>query len=144
MAHAQNSLVINRPVTAVFDFIAYGLNTSAWRAGVVSIALVSGQAGQEGAVYKQVLKGPGGRTIAGDFKVTAAKVGQEFSFMVIAGPARPEGHYYFEQAPGGTKVTFVLDYQPKGLAKLLGPMIQKTMNSEVAQLSKLKEVLERS
>jgi len=35
-----------------------------------------------------------------------------------------------------------LDFQPKGLAKLMNPMIQSSMQSEVATLVNLKSYLE--
>jgi len=35
-----------------------------------------------------------------------------------------------------------LEYHPKGLQKLMNSMIQKTMESEVAQLEQLKTVIE--
>jgi hypothetical protein len=60
----------------------------------------------------------------------------------VAGPARPAGAYRLSEAPGGTIVRFTLDLQPKGLMKLVGPVIARTMNAEVAQLTNLKNVLE--
>ena len=39
-------------------------------------------------------------------------------------------------------VTFTLHFEPKGLAKLMEPMIASTMRSEVATLSNLKAYLE--
>lgn len=144
MAHAENEIEIHKPVTEVFSFIADGLNNTTWRPGLVSIELFSGQAGAEGATYKQILKGPGGRTIDGDYIITKIRPNVELSFAVIAGPARPVGSYYFEPIATGTKIRFVLDSQPKGMMKLMGPMISKTMQSEVSQLAKLKQVLENS
>jgi hypothetical protein len=35
-----------------------------------------------------------------------------------------------------------VDLQPKGLLKIAGPMIARTMQTEVAQLTNLKSVLE--
>lgn len=142
MAHAENEIVINKPAAVVFGFIADGLNNPKWRPGVVSIELTSGQEGRINAEYKQVLKGPGGRNIDGDYKITVATPNKELGFVVTAGPARPSGNYFFEAVGIGTKVKFVLDFQPKGLAKLMGPMIQKTMIGEVAQLANLKQLLE--
>ncbi len=52
------------------------------------------------------------------------------------------GAYRFEALGNSTIVTFVLDYQPKGLAKLMDPMIAKQMQVEVATLSNLKAYLE--
>jgi uncharacterized membrane protein len=142
MAHAENEVIINKPVQEVFSFLADGTNNTKWRPGVVSIELASGVSGQVGAQYRQVLKGPGSRNIDGDYKITVAKPNEELDFEVTAGPARPNGSYFFEAVENGTKLKFVLDYQPKGLAMLMGPMITRTMKSEVANLANLKRLLE--
>ena len=144
MAHAENTVTIERPASEVYAYLADGLNNKAWRAGVVRIELKSGPAGAVGAVYRQVLTGPGGRRIDGDYEITAAVPGKELRFQVVAGPAHPTGVYTLTSAgdADGTTVHFVLDLEPKGLMKLMGSMIAKTMESEVAQLSALKAALE--
>jgi carbon monoxide dehydrogenase subunit G len=142
MAHAENEVTISKPPEEVYSFIADGLNNTKWRSGVISIELKSGESGQVGAEYKQLIKGPGGRAVAGDYKLTVAEPGKQLSFAVTAGPVHPNGDYYLESVSNGTKVRFVLDVQPKGLARLISPLIQKTMNSEIAQLANLKGVLE--
>jgi uncharacterized membrane protein len=143
MAHATNTVVVRRPVTLVFAFVADGLNNPQWRDGVVSIHLASGQSGAVGAEYRQVLKGPGGRNIDGDYRLTAVVPDSELSFVVTAGPARPSGVYRFRSMPdAGTEVTFTLEYQAKGFKRLMEPLIQKAMLAEVGALSKLKRVLE--
>jgi len=141
MAHAENSVTINRPVADVYAYLLEGANNPKWRPGVLDIARDPSAPAGLGAVYKQWLKGPGGR-IDGDYKITQLQPNQLIEFQVIAGPARPTGIYRFEPAGSGTKVTFVLDFQPKGLAKLMDGMIGKTMQSEVGMLSNLKTVLE--
>lgn len=141
MAHAENSLTINRPISDVYFFLLEGANNQKWRPGVLDIAHDTSTPSGLGAVYKQGLKGPGGR-IDGDYKITRLEPNQLIEFQVVTGPARPTGTYTLEPAEGGTKVTFVLDFQPKGLAKLMDGIIAKTMQSEVANLSNLKSVLE--
>jgi hypothetical protein len=142
MAHAENETIISRSPEDIYAFLAEGLNNQAWRSGIQAIALKTGAAGALGAVYSQTLSGPGGRPIAGDYEITAAEPGKLLAFQVVAGPARPTGAYHFSDVPGGTKVRFTLDLQPKGLMKLVGPVIARTMEAEVAQLAKLKTVLE--
>lgn len=142
MAHAENEIEINRSPADVFIFLADGKNNLKWRQGVVSIELESGNPGEVGSRFKQVLHGPGGRQIPGDYEVTNAIPGKVLEFHVIAGPARPTGSYLLESNGAGTKLKFILDFQPKGLLKLMAPMIQKTMDAEIGQLPKLKEVLE--
>ena len=142
MAHAENQTTISRSAEDVYAFLADGLNNPAWRSGVQAVSLKSGTAGAVGAVYSQTLTGPGGRAIDGDYEITATAPGRHLGFRVVAGPARPAGEYHLSPAPGGTNVRFILDLQPRGLAKLMGPLIQKTMEGEVAQLARLKAVLE--
>src|SRR5579862_4386373 len=115
MAHAENEVVINKPTNVVYDFLADGLNNPKWRPGVIDISLSSGQPGQVGTIYKQNLKGPGGRSISGDIKITEAVPGKALSFQVISGPARPTGQYTLTEVPEGTKLKFALDYKLKGL-----------------------------
>ncbi|BCW81781.1 SRPBCC family protein [Arthrobacter sp. NicSoilC5] len=142
MAHAENQITISRSPDEVYAFLADGLNNTAWRAGVQSISLKSGTPGMLRAVYKQTLSGPGGRPIDGDYEITAAEPGRLLGFQVVAGPARPSGAYHLGPSDGGTTVRFTLDLHPKGLMKLVGPMVQRTMDQEVAQLAQLKTVLE--
>ena len=141
MAHAENSVTINRSVSDVFNFLLDGANNPRWRPGVLDIQHDTATPAGLGAVYKQGMKGPGGR-IDGDYKVTQLQPNQLIEFQVIAGPARPTGIYTLAPAGNGTKVSFVLDFQPKGLAKLMDGIIARTMQSEVGNLSNLKSVLE--
>ena len=142
MAHAEESITIHRPVNAVFDFVLDGTNSPLWRPGIVDIQRVPGKPSGVGAVYKQGLKGPGGRRIEGDYEIVECQPNELIKFQVISGPARPTGTYRFETVGDATRVTFMLHYEPKGLARLIDPMITRTMRSEVATLSNLKAYLE--
>ena len=61
---------------------------------------------------------------------------------MVAGPARPNGAYTLFASGTGARVHFALDLAPKGMMRLMGSMIQKTMESEVQALSALKAALE--
>jgi hypothetical protein len=74
--------------------------------------------------------------------VTAYEPDRRLAFRAIAGPVRPEGSYELTPLNGGTRVTFALHYTPGGLAKLMTPMVARTMRAEVAQLDRLRAVLE--
>jgi uncharacterized membrane protein len=142
MAHAEQTIVINRPIKEVFDFVLEGKNNSLWRPAVMDIEAVAGKPAGVGAVFKQGLKGPGGRRIDGDYELVDVKPNSFIQFAVIAGPARPTGTYQFDAVENATRVTFVLDFKTKGLMKLMEPMITRTMQAEVATLSNLKAYLE--
>ena len=142
MAHAENEISIDRPASEVYAFLADGLNNPKWRAGVQSIALKSGSAGELRAVYSQTLTGPKGRPLPGDYEITTAVPGQLLEFLVVAGPARPVGRYSLTESPSGTTVRFSLDLKLPLLARVFDSLVTKTMKSEVSQLQKLKDVLQ--
>lgn len=143
MPAARNQVTIERPPAEVFAFIADGLNGPAWRSGILDIAHVSGSG--VGATYKQGVKGPGGRRVDADYRVTAFEPSRRLAFEAIAGPVRPTGEYVLEPIAGTTRVTFSLKAELGGLQRLLmGGMVQKTMDAEVGALASLKRVLEAS
>ena len=144
MAHAENSVTIQRPAYVVFEFVLDGTKNRLWRPAVLSIERASGAQTGVGATYRQQLKGPGGRPIAGDYQITACQPNDLIRFQVTAGPARPNGEYRFAERDGATTITFILDYRPTGFARLMDRMIEQTMRSEVATLANLKAYLERA
>ena len=142
MSHAENSIVINRPVNVVFDFVLDGENGPRWRESILDIKRMSDKPLGVGSAFKQGLRGPGGRRIEGDYEIVECKPNEWIKFQVTSGPARPTGTYHFEKADGGTRVTFTLHYDPKGIAMLMAPMITANMKEETGMLSKLKAYLE--
>jgi uncharacterized protein YndB with AHSA1/START domain len=141
MPDARHEVTIRRPTGEVFAFIADGLNGPKWRPGVLDIAHVSGTG--VGATYKQGVKGPGGRRVDADYRVTEYEPGRRLAFEAIAGPVRPTGTYLLEETPDGSRLTFSLHAELGGIKKLLmGGAVQKTMDAEVAATERLKELLE--
>jgi uncharacterized membrane protein len=137
---AENSVVIDKPRSEVFAFVADHENDPKWRRGVLDIQRASGEG--VGAVYRQGIKGPLGRRIPADFEITAYQEGSHMAFRALAGPVRPEGSYRFEDADGGTRVTFSLNADVSGPKVLMAPMVAKAMRNEVGALESLKRVLE--
>ena len=143
MAHAEARITIDRPVETVFDFVLDGTQNPLWHPAVLGVQRVPGKPSSLGAVFKQSLKGPGGRRFAGDYEIVEYQPNEVITFQVIAGPARPTGTYRFEAIGSATRVTFRLQYEPKGFARLMDPMITQTMRREVATVSILKAYLEK-
>ena len=142
MAFAANEVVISRDAMTVYGFLMDGMNNSLWRSGVRSIALRSGVRGQKGALYQQTVTGPGGRPVAADFRIIEARPGAEVRYAVVTGPARPTGGFYLSTEGNTTRLRFALEYHPKGLRKLTNGLIQKALESEVAELEQLKVAIE--
>lgn len=140
MPEASNSVEIARAPADVFAFLADGTTNPQWRDGVTDVRLKSGDG--IGAIYEQGVKGPFGRRVPADYEITAYEPNRRIAFRAIAGPVRPEGAYELEPTPGGTRLTFTLSCSPSGWSKIMTPMVAKTMRSEVAQLDRLRGILE--
>jgi uncharacterized membrane protein len=142
MAHAESTIIIEKPVGVVYSFLLDGINNPLWRPSVTDIRLLPNKSAGAIAAYKQGLQGPGGRRIDGDYDIVDALQDQLIRFQVTAGPPRPTGTYKLEALGSSTSLTFILHYEPKGLAKLMDTVITKTMQQEVATLTNLKTYLE--
>jgi uncharacterized membrane protein len=142
LAHAEATIIIERPVEIVYNFLLDGINNPLWRPSVTDIRLVPARSPGVVAAYKQGLLGPGGWRIDGDYEIVDTQPNQLIRFNVTTGPARPTGTYRLEAVGDSTRLTFILHYEPKGLAKLMDGMIDKTMQEEVATLANLKAYLE--
>jgi carbon monoxide dehydrogenase subunit G len=141
MANATHSVSIDRPIEAVFAFVADGEQCPRWRPGVLDIKRLSGEG--VGTRYAQGVAGPMGRRVSADYEITVYEPNRRIEFQTVAGPVRPHGRYDFEPADGGTRLTFSLDASLGGLRKLLmGSMVQRTMDGEVRNLDNLKALLE--
>jgi uncharacterized membrane protein len=142
MPSAERTVSIRRPVDQVFRFLADGRTATQWRSGVVDVSKVSGDG--VGTVYRQVVRGPGGRAVDADYEITALEQDRRIAFRTIAGPVRPEGEFALEAMGDATILTFTLDAKLSGWKRLLlGGLVQSTMNSEMAALDRLQEVLDR-
>jgi uncharacterized protein YndB with AHSA1/START domain len=141
MPAASHQVTIRCPASAVFAFLVDGTNGPRWRSGILDIALVSGSG--VGATYRQGVKGPGGRRIDADYRMTAVEPDTRLAFETIAGPVRPTGEFILEPDADGTRLTFSLAAELGGLKGLLmGRAVQKTMDAEVAATERLKAILE--
>ena len=142
MPSAERTISINRPVDEVFRLVADGAKAPLWRSGVLDVEHVSGEGA--GAVYRQGVRGPGGRRIPADYEITAFEPNEQIAFRAIAGPVRPEGEFQFEAIGGATALTFSLRAELSGWKRLvMGRAVQSTMDAEMLALDRLRDLLER-
>jgi len=140
---AANDVTIARPVDEVFAFFSNPAeNDARWRPGVVEITHESGEG--VGARYAQRMKGPGGAPIRAEIEIVGLDPLRRIEFVTVKGFVQPRGRFLFGEAAGGTTVRFELEAELGALKGLLmGSMVQKTMASEVGNLTRAKELLER-
>lgn len=142
MPAASEEIVIHRPVSAVWSFLADAENDPKWRDGVLEIKRVAGEGA--GTRYHQRVRGPGGRSIPADIELTELVPDSLIGFRATAGPVRPRGKYELRPLPEGTHLRFSLDTELRGAKRLMRPMVKRTMAAEVGRLAQLKRVLEEA
>jgi len=144
VAHAERTVTIGRPIGEVFDFLADGTNNPKWRHAVLDVTLAAGEGAT--AVYAQGVRGPGGRRLAGDYRVDGFERPHRLTVEVTAGPVRPTiGFELHELAPASTSVRCTVDLRPRGLlGRLTDGAVGRGMEEEVAHLEDLKAYLEEA
>jgi uncharacterized membrane protein len=143
MAFAEHELLIRRDAMAVYLYLLDATNLPAWNDSVRSVRLLQGASA-----------GRSGLSIPAELEITHARPGAEIQFRAISGPAHRSGGYYLSTEAAGTRVRFALEAQAEGTAGVLhrlrflnrigflNRMLQRSLSTEVAQLERLKDVLE--
>jgi uncharacterized membrane protein len=140
MASATATVRIERRASDVFALLADAENDPLWRPGVIEIVRVSGD--EVGTIYGQKVAGPAGRPVQADIEITAYEPDRILAFRTTTGPVRPHGRYELTAIGDATEVRFTLTAELRGVKRAMGPIVTKTMRSEVANLDRLKSVLE--
>jgi carbon monoxide dehydrogenase subunit G len=66
-----------------------------------------------------------GRRFDVDFEIVEYRDLRHCSVLLIAGPITGGGSYSVEPVPGGTRLTYGLRHQMKGLLRMVGPVMQR-------------------
>jgi uncharacterized protein YndB with AHSA1/START domain len=139
----EHAVTINRPAAVVFDRIADGTNNPTWRASVVEASLHSG-AGGEGTVWRQVVRGPAGKSADADYCVTRYEPSAAYGYEVIAGPVRGTSLYTLAPVDDGeTSVTLTIVLKPRGALRLLTGFVLRQLVDELDSLDRLRDLLNR-
>ncbi len=137
----EHTVSINRAAQVVFDHIADGTNNAAWRTSVVEVSLHSGTRG-EGTVWRQVVRGPAGKSADADYRVTRYEPAAAYGVEVIAGPVRGTALYTLTPGEDGeTLVTLTMVLKPRGAMRVLTGFVLRQLVDELDSLDRLRELL---
>jgi len=143
MKPIQVSTIIQRPLADVFKFAANFENLPQWETDFKTVERLSTGASTTGSQFRAVLKMPGSSATS-TITLTGWVPNQLVAFEgEPVGPMKPVGSFVFEAVPGGTKVTARPTPEPRGLFKLMAPMmagyIEKLNQVHLANLKRLLE-----
>lgn len=117
-----NTVRINRPVVAVFDYAAQFDRHPEWQSDLRS-ATIEGPAavGVKGTETRQM----GPRVHTYEWRVSEFDRPNRIGFETLTGPMRPAGTMTFTADGEATRLEFRMELNPQGLMKLMAPMISR-------------------
>ena len=142
MARFQQSVVINRPVEQVFEFVCDLENDPKWTPGTVMRRTSQGPLGV-GTTFEQHDRFMG-RRMNFSVEVTDYEPPRKIGLKTTSGQLSFGGHRMFEPVnEGATRVTFAGEGHAPGLMKLAEPLLAAAGERRLrVQLGNLKRLLE--
>jgi len=142
MARAEASIVINRPVKEVCDYLDDPANSPEWEGNILENEKTSEGPTAVGTTYRGLASFLG-RRLEWNSEVTEFEPYSRIKQKVTVGPLLVEQTYILEPVEGGTRFTVIMEGEPRGFFRLADAivvrMIQRDMEGDVARL---KDILE--
>jgi hypothetical protein len=143
MIKVEKSIVINKPVDEVFNFVIAEGNYVKWQAGVQEV-IEGGSRNTVGSQFTEVRKFMG-QEMRTTLELTDFKPNVLWAAKVVKGPVPYTVNMTFEGTEGGTRVTTCVDGEPKGFFKLAENMVAGQLEKSLTEdQQRLKGILENS
>lgn len=140
----EESIFISKPRSEVYGYVADSANLLAWSSNIIEYEASPPGPVQADTTAKGVTR-VAGRNVDWSSKVTGLEEGVGFTYESIESPMAFTYSYRFEDAEGGTKVTFHQDVPTIAgfFGKLADPIVTRMYSRSVStNLANLKELLE--
>jgi uncharacterized membrane protein len=142
MIDVEKSIIIQRPVEDVFNYVSDLAHSAEWQSGLTEVRQITEQPLGVGTRYALVRTFMG-RKMEASNEITEFTPNVKVGFKTISGPIPLEASYQFYTAEQGTKLTSKIEMQPKGFISLAEPLISASLQRDVeANLNVLKNMLE--
>jgi Polyketide cyclase / dehydrase and lipid transport len=142
MALIEDEIIIERPVEEVFDFVADERNEPRYNPRMVRAEkLTAGPIGA-GTRFRAEMKG-GRRPVEMTVEFTEYERPRRLALTAHLSPMEIRGGLTFEPVPEGTRMRWQWNLEPRGLLKVISPLIVRMgRRQEQSIWSNLKELLE--
>jgi uncharacterized membrane protein len=138
----ETSIDIQRPVEAVFAYVADPRNGPQWQGAIKEAHVTPEGQPMVGTKVTQVVSFLGVK-LEPTGEITALEPNRSFSFKGRSGPAMLEATYRFEAVGTGTRLSATVQVEPGGLFQLAGPLFASQFKKQnEADFQRLKDLLE--
>jgi uncharacterized protein YndB with AHSA1/START domain len=132
MVKIEGSTVIARPVEEVFDFVADERNEPKYNPRMTRAEKVTTGPIAEGTRWSATVTARG-RPLDMQIEVTDYARPHRLGSITSMTTAQIQGTVTFEPDPAGTRLRWSWDMRPKGMLKLMGPVISRIGRRQEAQ-----------
>ena len=122
MARVEGEMMIQRPVEEVFDFVADERNEPRYNPHMLHAARISDGPIGLGTRFRAELKTMG-RTMPMTVEFTAYERPWRLASLTHSSMMETEGALTFETVPGGTRMRWSWDVRPRGVLRLMTPIV---------------------
>jgi uncharacterized membrane protein len=138
----KETVEIARRPEEVFAYLDDLAGHAEWQAQLVSVHVDTDGPTRVGSRATETRR-MGRREQTGTYEITEHDPPRSFAFRGVDGPIRPVGRGTVEPAGDGSRVTIELDFEGRGLGKLLLPLVRSQARKQVPKdQARLKERLE--
>ena len=142
MSKIERSVVIDRPIEKVFEFVHDPTKDPLWQATIVETQLLTDGPMRAGSQIREVRRFLGVR-VEFSYEVTEYEPPKRSSIKAISGPFPFSGGYSLEPLDGATRFTIGGDIEAHGFFKLAEPVFTRIAARELeTNLGHLKDLLE--
>jgi Polyketide cyclase / dehydrase and lipid transport len=122
--HVEGSIVIDRPVDEVFDFVADERNEPRYNAGMIRVEKLSpGPIGLGTCFEAEMISG--GRRAPMTIEFTTFDRPRRLASSTRLSTMDIHGTLLFEPVPEGTRMTWRWELRPRGLLRVAGPLVRR-------------------
>jgi len=138
----EKSVIIKKPVAEVFAYSQDNENYTKWQSGVESMQMDEGPDNVVGSRYTEVRKFLG-KEMRTTMEITAFTENVKWAAKVIKGPMPYEVTMTYAAVPEGTKITTIVEGEPKGFFKLAENLVVSGLEKSLEEdFDHLKTLLE--
>ena len=142
MPQIEREIIITRPVEEVFDFLADGRNEPHYNPHMLRAEQTPAGPVGPGTQFRTKVT-TNGRSMEMLYEITAYERPQRLAGRTLKGPIAVQSTETFDPVPAGTHFRWLMELEPRGLFKLLSPLVARRMGRNLdTLLANLKRLLE--
>lgn len=138
----MSSILIDRPIKHVFDFVSAPENDFQWQYGTLAAATLPKQSGTLQTFFRSIGHLMGRRNL-GTFEVTEFVPDKKYSFVSLSGPLHSSTSYILEGTGSRTRIDICTRVSAPDFfqvtERLLGSTLKAQLREDGASLKKLLE-----